>query len=225
MNTTANTRNHANLPMKHFIMLALGILMIAPLSAQKLKFGPRFAVSSSGIEPNDLVIQNSADLDQLALSLSETSPNYQIGLFGRLQILGLYIQPEFLLSTSSATFLYEDLTTGDEESLTERYFELEMPIMAGIKFGPFRLQAGPVYRMNLSNNSNLNNIDGLTRNFQSSTVGLQGGVGLDLGKKLVLDLKYEAPLGRLRDEVTIFGQTHEVTDRSGQLIGSIGYSF
>jgi hypothetical protein len=205
--------------------LSLIAFVAAPASAQNLKFGPRFGIASSGIEASSLNIKNGDDLDALRIQLQESSPEYQIGAFARVSLFGLYLQPEALITTSKASFAYEDLINGGTQQLTERRVNLEVPIMAGLKLGPFRVQGGPVYRMNLANSSELSQIDGLSRSFREAKVGLQAGVGLDLGKKIVVDLKYEGDLSGTRDELTIFGQTHEVSEHGGRLVGSVGISF
>jgi len=200
-------------------------LMLPSLHAQGIKFGPRIAVSSAGIQPQDLMIRDQNDFDALSVKLQDASPEYQVGAFARVSLLGLYVQPEVLVSTATATYLYENMTDGSTGTAEERYFNLEVPVMAGIKFGPFRVQGGPVYRMNLAGTSDLKDIEGLGRKFSDASLGFQGGVGLDLGKKIVLDLKYETAIPTLNDEVTFLGQTHTLNQHSGQLIGSLGISF
>ncbi|MDX1909268.1 MAG: outer membrane beta-barrel protein [Bacteroidia bacterium] len=205
--------------------LSLLVLVSAPAFAQKLKFGPRFGVAASGIQAEELMIKDLNDVDALRLELQNASPEAQLGVFGRLQILGFYVQPEALLTTSSAEFLVEDLQNGGTELLKERYYNLEVPLMAGVKLGPLRAQAGPVYHMNLGNASDFTTLDGFSRRFRDSAVGFQAGAGLDLGKKIVLDVKYELDMNGVRDEVTVFGQSHPVSQQGGRLIGSVGFSF
>ena len=201
---------------------ALLLGFASQLQAQNFKLGPKFSVSSSGISGTDFQVQNLQDLRELQVSLQEASPEYHVGIFSRLTLLGFYIQPELALTTSRVSYLVEDLTGGGTEAANEQYLGLEMPIMAGIKLGPFRANAGPVYRMNLTSVSDLADVQGFGRRFQESTLGLQAGVGLDLGKKIVLDLRYETNLNRPTDEVTVFGQTHKLSEYSGQWVAGIG---
>ncbi|WNJ16697.1 outer membrane beta-barrel protein [Pontibacter sp. G13] len=206
----------------------LGFVFLAHMQqaqAQNFKFGPRIGVASSGVGLQDLLIQDMDDLDRLKVSLQESSPEYQLGFFARVKLLGLYIQPEALITTSKFSYLVEDIVNSGDEVVTERRFGLEVPINAGIKLGPLRLQAGPVYRMTLSSPTEVANLVAMKRNFADATVGLQAGVGLDLGKKIVLDLKYEANLSSVTDEITVFGSTHQLSDHGGQLVGALGIAF
>ncbi|MEO0895247.1 MAG: porin family protein [Bacteroidota bacterium] len=203
-----------------FLFLSTGVSY-----AQVLKFGPKVGVSTSGISADELVIRDASDLESLKISLQNSSPEYQVGFFGRLNLAGLYIQPEFMLTTSSVEYLIEDFTDGTSDPLYEQYFGLEMPIMAGIKLGPLRANAGPVFRTGLGTVSELTEVRGYGRKFSESQVGLQAGVGFDLGKKLILDFRYEIDLSNARDEVDILGQTHTLSQHGGQLSASLGYSF
>ncbi len=202
------------------IIFILQLAFMSSLSAQSFKFGPRVGVASSPLSMDD--IDNIGDF---AISFQEGSPEYQAGAFARLELLGLYVQPEFLFTTASASFLVEDLQNGGTEIFDEQYYHVEMPMMAGIKLGPIRLQGGPVYRLNLGNSSDFFTADGFTRRFNNSTVGLQTGVGLDIGKKIIFDLKYELPLSDASDDISILGQTHELSNRGSHFVASMGISF
>lgn len=201
-------------------IIVLQLLLMSSMSAQTLMFGPRIGIASSPI--------NAADIDNFqdfAVSFQDGSPEYQVGAFARIQALGLFIQPEFLFTTSSASFLVEDLRNGGREIFDEQYYHVEMPLMAGLKLGPIRLQGGPVYRVNLGNNSDFFTTDGFGRSFKNSEVAVQTGVGLDIGKKLVFDLKYELPLYDTGDDLTLFGQTHTLSQRGSHFVASMGISF
>ncbi|MEZ4777240.1 MAG: outer membrane beta-barrel protein [Bacteroidia bacterium] len=207
------------------MLFILGLGISPSASAQKLKFGPRVGISSAGVELNDLIIKDANDVQQLKLTLQNSTPEYQMGVFARVQLLGLYVQPELLFTTAASTYEVTDAQTGDVSERTERYYNVEIPVIGGLKLGPLRAQGGPVFRTQLGNKSDLANIDNYGRKFSESTVGFQAGVGIDLGKKIVLDLKYEPNLGRFRDDVTIMGNTYAISDRKSQLIFAAGYSF
>ncbi|MEZ4827208.1 MAG: porin family protein [Bacteroidia bacterium] len=217
-----NFKRHTSLAFALFFVFSTGF--VQTVSAQKLKFGPRVGVSSAGVELDDLIIKDANDVEQLRLTLQNSTPEYQFGVFARVQLLGLYVQPELLFTTSSSTYEVQD-AQGQVSQRTERFYNAELPVIAGVKLGPVRAQAGPVFRTQLGNKSDLADIDNYGRKFSDATVGFQAGVGLDLGKKIVLDLKYEPNLGRFRDEVVIAGSTYAISDRKSQLIFAAGYSF
>jgi len=111
------------------------------------------------------------------------------------------------------------------EDFSERRLGLEMPVMVGIKLGPVRANAGPVFRTGIANYSELTQVSDYGRKFRESQAGLQAGIGFDLGKKVILDFRYEIDLSATRDDIEILGQTHELSQHGGQLSASLGYSF
>jgi len=208
--------------------LAIVILMMASLSAQAqdLMFGPRLGFGfNTDLQAKDLVIRNGDDLDAFSLSLQSSTPEVQMGFFGRVGLGPIFLQPEVLLATSSVDYTLEDLLNGESREVSERTYQLSLPIMAGVKLGPVRAQAGPVYRVHLGGFSDLADIEGMNRRFEQSTLGLQAGLGFDLGRKVALDFRYEADLTRSRDEVSFLGNTHDVSSQGGLLVTSLGISF
>lgn len=202
------------------LILVAQLAFMGSLSAQSFKFGPRIGIASSPFE-----IQDIENINDIAVTFQDGSPEYQVGAFARIAALGFFIQPEFLFTTASASYLVEDLRNGGSEIFNEQYYHVELPVMAGIKMGPIRLQGGPVYRLNLGNSSDFFTADGFSRSFTNSTVGVQTGIGVDIGKKLVFDLKYELPLAAASDDITIFGQTHSLSNRGAHAVASMGISF
>lgn len=202
------------------IVLVVQLALMGSLSAQSFMFGPRIGIASSPFE-----IQEIDNINDFAITFQDGSPEYQVGAFARVAAFGLFIQPEFLFTTSSASYLVEDLGDGGREIFNEQYYNVEIPMMAGLKLGPIRLQGGPVYRLNLGNSSDFFTREGFSRSFVNSTVGVQTGIGLDIGKKLVFDLKYELPLAGATDDITIFGQSHNLSTRGAHAVASMGISF
>lgn len=219
--TTQNEIIHTlRLILRCLVLFVIQLAFMGSLSAQSVKFGPRVGIASSPFE-----IQEIENISDFAITFQDGSPEYQVGVFARVAAFGLFVQPEFLFTTSSASYLVEDLGDGGREIFNEQYYNVEIPVMAGLKLGPIRLQGGPVYRLNLGNSSDFFTTDGFSRSFVNSTVGVQTGIGLDIGKKLVFDLKYELPLTGTTDDITIFGQSHSLSTRGAHAVASMGISF
>jgi opacity protein-like surface antigen len=60
---------------------------------------------------------------------------------------------------------------------------------------------------------------------KSATFGYQFGVGLDILKKVTIDVRYEFGLSKLGDKVSVNGQEFKTDQRMNQFIGSIGFFF
>ena len=208
--------------------LALCLIVGSQLGAQaqQLMFGPRVGFGfNTNLRSSELIIRNSDELDAFKLSLQNAQPEAQLGIFGRLGLGPAYVQPELLFTTTAVDYTVENLLEGEKGIFRERVYHLAMPVMGGLKFGWFRVQAGPVCRIHLASSSELTDIDGLRRSFDQSTLGLQAGIGFDLGEKVALDLRYEAPLSRDNDEISFLGQDHDLSSQGGQIVTSLGISF
>lgn len=211
-----------------FLMALVTLLLgSASLQAQDFMFGPRlgFGFNTQAFEGQAWTFDSPSDLNDLRLTLQDASPETQMGLYGRASLGAFYLQPELLLTTRSVKYLLEDLNGGEEQVVDERNYQLAIPVMAGIKLGPLRAQAGPVYRARLASLSDLRDIEGMDRRLANSTLGVQAGVGIDIGRKVALDLRYETGLFQGRDEVTFLGTTHNLSQQTGQLVTSLGISF
>ncbi len=206
----------------------LFLIGISSSYAQEFMFGPRigFGFNTQAFENYEWELSSPSDFQDLHLRVQDASPEIQLGVYGRASLGKLYLQPELLLTTSSIQYVIEDFNRANAAQVVdERNYQLAIPVIGGIRFGWFRAQAGPVYRMRLANLSELKDFEGMERRFANSTLGVQAGLGIDLGRKVAIDLRYETSLLQARDEVVFLGQTHDLSQRSGQLVTSLGISF
>ena len=107
---------------------------------------------------------------------------------------------------------------------SESYNNLDIPLMVGIKVGPFRLQGGPVAHIFLNSSSDLTAISGYSQKFKDASYGIQGGIGLDI-HKVRLDFNYETNISLFGDHINIDGQPYDFDQRPGRLVASIGVKF
>ncbi|MBI9068880.1 MAG: PorT family protein [Salinivirgaceae bacterium] len=167
---------------------------------------------------------------------------YHFGAFARVKLLGIFIQPELIFSQTNTTI---NVMQGDEikdgtsiineirsSSADIKYTNFDIPIMVGIKLGPARLCAGPVATFKLGNKVGTTAgdeigamVDDFTAVTEKATFGGQAGVGLDILGKVTLDIRYEFPLSKLGDKVTIDGNSYSTDQRASQFIASIGWMF
>lgn len=100
----------------------------------------------------------------------------------------LYIQPEVMLSTKGGTFdiIRNDNDVPMREQVDVRFSSIDVPIMIGLKGGPFRINAGPMASFRIGDNQKLNDAfrdytsggfgDALSR----AVYGYQLGAGIDI---------------------------------------------
>lgn len=209
---------------KRFLFCLFALTLTLPLAAQ-FKAGIRAGLSTFDVSDEQLTFANGEGIKDLGLSLENANYNFHAGLWMRFGNT-LYLQPEFLLNTSKVTYELSDFGNLNTYGglFSEQYLHLDIPVLVGLKLGPVRLNAGPVGHIFLDGTSELNNLEGFEKDFRDMTLGWQGGLGLDIGR-LTFDFRYEGNLQRFGDQLQVFGESVEFTDRPSRLIGSVGYRF
>lgn len=100
----------------------------------------------------------------------------------------LYVQPEVLLSTKGGTFaiIQNDGDIPVKQQVNVRFSSIDVPIMVGLKGGPFRINAGPMASFRVGDNQKLRDAfqqytsNGLGNALSGAVYGYQLGAGLDI---------------------------------------------
>jgi len=220
--------------MKRIILIALFVIPITFIANSQIKFGIKAGVTSTSLKVDDFIsVDGQSGYDELLIKGKNSKIGFQGGIFTRITILKLYVQPELLFtSTSTEVEVTEFLNEVEGISFVEEqsFQQIDFPIMVGYKFGPARFQLGPVGTIMLSSTPALSKIDELDNidvkeEFNGATWGYQVGVGLDIFKKLTIDLKYEGSLSKLGDGVNIGGEVQDFDSRNSKIILTLGWMF
>ncbi len=195
--------------MKKAILTFMALLMMNVIYGQ-FTVGPRVGFSSSSIDFDPFTIGGET------ISSGNATTGFHAGIFSRITLGFLYIQPEALFTQSGGEIKLNDGVLNEIREV--KFNKLDFPVMLGTRFlKVFRVQAGPTLSLLLDAN-----VEGLEEEIKSgykdATIGYQAGVGLDLWS-LVLDLKYEGNLSTFGDE--LFGFATNQTNN--QWILSVGF--
>jgi hypothetical protein len=147
---------------------------------------------------------------------------YHLGVVSQWQMHHVFVQPE-LLFCSIRNDIYID-GSGNEELTELELNKIDLPVMVGLKWNTFKIQAGPVTSVLINDKSELTDITGFDLLLKRATIGFQAGFGFDVSK-LSLDFKYEGSLSSLGDGIRVGNEVFEFDPRSRQLIFSIGLFF
>jgi hypothetical protein len=219
--------------MKKILLFVSILAFSANISAQDFSWGPKLSVSSPSLKLKDVKNLESASQAVNLLEEKDAKLGYQIGVFARVSLLGIYVQPEVLFSNSSTEIKFTDVM--DEENNPVDVIgevsmnKIDIPVMFGKRFlRVFRVNAGPVFTLLLSENIKQEGLSDTFKevkaNYKNSTIGLQLGAGLDLSI-VTIDLRYELGLQSISDNITI-GETEFATDqRLNQFLLSVGIKF
>ncbi len=200
--------------MKNVLILTC-LLISTAASAQVFTLGPKVGFSSSRLSLKEA---------QLVRAGSSTI-GFHAGLFTRLTILGIYLQPEVLFTQAGGQIEIRDEVSDSFDQIQDlTYNKLDVPVMLGFRIGDvLRINAGPSFSLILGQDARTEGTTAEVRNnYESSTVGYQVGGGLDIGR-LVLDVRYEGNLSRLGNSVQLGGRRFDTDYRNNQFSVGVGF--
>jgi len=210
---------------KSLLLFAVCFLAFQSLQAQ-FKMGVKGGLSTMDVVPGELILSNSDAVRDLGISVSEANYGMHLGFFMQAKVGNFFIQPEVLFNSNTVEYKVQDFRGGNTIELikSESFQKLDLPLMMGLKYGPLRLQGGPVAHVHINSRSELFDIDGYGQKFDEMTWGYQAGVGLDLWK-LMIDLRYEGNFQKFGDHITFFDQDFNFDNSPGRFVASVGISF
>ena len=212
--------------MRKLFLLALAVGFVLPLSAQKLQFGVKGGLN---INTSDFSFYNKTENNAFVNSLKNKA-GYHVGGFLRLKLpvpaVGLYLQPEVLYTRNAFRYEVIDEVAG-KTNLKIKENLVSVPVMVGMKFAFLRLYLGPKFCFNVGDDvsKSTENTAQIETDFKDKVFGYQVGAGVDIFKKVTLDLSYNGFFKRSRQVVTVDG-----TDIGGRMANkqiwiSLGYIF
>ncbi|EIJ39196.1 porin family protein [Galbibacter orientalis] len=140
---------------------------------------------------------------------SDSQVGFHVGAFGKLDFGTLYVRPELVYTNTNSDY------DGDKFKMSK----LDMPLLVGLNIvGPLHIFAGPSLQYILDTD-----LEGVTINDVENdfTVGLNMGVGVNLGERLGVDLRYERGFSDNEAEFVGLSGTGRIDTRPSQLILSL----
>ena len=206
--------------MKNVLLTACILVAGTTLSNAQFSLGLKAGVSSpqdqyKGISVGD----NNAGYD---LSVKDVKFGTLIGGYVRFGHR-FYVQPEVLFQTNRTD--YQVNTPGTGESIVKRssYNKLQVPLVLGVKAGPFRFHAGLVANYFLSGNSGLTDISGFDEAWKDLTWGWIGGLTLGNGR-ISADIRYEGNFNKFGDQISFLGKEYNFSQRPMSFVFAVNYA-
>lgn len=170
-----------------FLSFVLFLLISSPIFSQS-EFGFKLGISSYDIPKSEI-----GNTEDLQLTIKDASYGFQAGIYGRLGLLGIYVQPELLFNSNFVNYRLQDLNNLDtlDKIRTARYQNLDLPVMLIISPSIFKIYAGPVGHYFINNMSDFTKKDKIKEIFNNLTYGYQAGVGIAFSG-VTIDVRYES---------------------------------
>ncbi len=171
--------------------------------------------------------------------------HFTVGLFGRVEIGNVYVQPEVLWFKSSnafnlATNVAQDtiignitIPSGADMTFTLNAMNIQVPVFIGYKLNlvdnilALRAQVGPTFNFIIPQQTLANRAIGTSEpteigneafDTKSIAFGLQGGIGFDILRRLTLDINYNFGITK------VFGANYINNTEWGQYINTSNIS-
>lgn len=156
----------------------------------------------------------------------ESKYGFQFGLYTRIKLFGIYIEPAAMLHSTSVNYTIDDIeNTGVINSIrNESFTNLDIPVMVGFKLLFLKAFFGPVAHLNISSASDLVDIPGYSQRFEKATYGFQAGLGFELWK-VRIEAKYEGNLSKFGEHIYVGEENFAFDQRPSRLIANVGFRF
>jgi hypothetical protein len=141
------------------------------------------------------------------------------GGFLQAKVLGLLLRPEIYFTSIGSQAIFESQNVQQAQTQIKNYNinRVDVPVLVGFSMlKVLRVNGGPVISATAGNNTTVN------QKLNSATVGLQLGVGLDVGK-LGIDARYEGSFSNISNDLTLGGFTFPADQRIRQYMVSLSY--
>jgi len=190
--------------MKKLILVLFLAFAFNQTSNAQIDFGIKGGVNYNN-SGNDSFETTGSDV----VSGAKSKSGYHAGIWfrGDLPIVGLYVRPEIVYTEVKSEYLYKTLHTD------YNFKKIDVPVLIGKKFlGVANAFIGPSFQYILEDKFSFSNVT--SDDFDKFSVGVQMGVGVELGK-IGVDVRWERGLSNTEAKFT---NNLIVDNRTNQII-------
>ena len=205
---------------KVLIIFIVAILTITKSFTQN-EIGVKLGLSSYNFPANSFT-----NSKKLKLSIEDASYGFQAGIFARIGLFGLYIQPEVDFNSNTVRYRIQDLDNIDtlNSIRTSTYRNIDIPVLFMINPSIFRFYAGPVGHYLIDDISDFTKKDRIKEILNNLKYGYQAGVGISV-KSVTFDVRYEDSFNKSIKTFEIDGKEFTLDDSESRFIFSIWFRF
>lgn len=206
-----------------FFLFALLFSASAIVTAQ-IEFGIKAGVATESLQEMQLDVSQPGR-EALGVAIAESDYGFQFGVLLRVPLSDRFaLQTEATFNTASTDFSFQDPDQNVTVVLSERYNDVNVPVLGSWKLGFLRLNAGPVGHFFVSSVSDLRDAEGRERVWDSFHLGYSLGGAIDIGQ-LTFDVRYDGNFSKYGEDFAIAGETFRVDQAPRRWIGSVAYRF
>lgn len=202
-----------------YLSVVFILLFCAAAAQAQFAFGLKGGLQTQLKSPNDIVI-GGADT-AFNFGVHDLRFGTQFGAWFRIGG-AVFLQPEVVFNSNRTDFKVGE-TSAAEIIKTEKYQNLDVPILVGFTAGPIRLHGGPVGHYFLNSKSELTDFKGYAARWKQFTWGWQAGLTLGTGR-ISADIRYEGNFNKFGDQVTFFGDHYHFSNNPARLVLALNFA-
>lgn len=212
--------------MKKLIVIILTVFIALP-SFSQIQFGLKAGLSTTNVKMDDVKTLTSGNTQITVEAIRQANYGFHGGAFLRLSFMGLFVQPELLFASRTDEYTVVDLANPTVGIISKQQFnKIDIPVMVGFHMGPLRINAGPSANLLINSPKDLIDNPDFKAMYNNLTFGYQAGIGVDILKKLTIDLRYEGSLQKCQTKIeNVTGTTFKLDDRPNAFLLSVGLIF
>ncbi|NCT10454.1 MAG: PorT family protein [Flavobacteriia bacterium] len=193
--------------MKNLILVLFLSVGMLQLSNAQINFGIKGGVNYNN---NGDATFSTAGNDLVNGAKSKSGYHAGVWFRGKIPVIGLYLRPEIVYTQVKSEYVYNNVSTAYD------FKKIDVPILLGKKlFGVGNVFIGPSFQYILDDNFSFS---GLTADeFDKFSVGVQMGVGIELGK-IGLDVRWERGLSSTEANFVDNNTNINIDNRTNQII-------
>ena len=211
--------------MKRIILAAtfIAFAMVANAQSKAFNWGGKIGVGTANLTgeaaPNNT--------DSIKLGIKNARYGYYFGLFAQIKLGPVFLQPEALFNSNRVDYTFKNLKNPTADSIkTEKYNNLDIPILIGFKLGPVRAKVGPVAHIHINSSSELSDVKGYNEKWKGALWGYQAGIGLNFTERMHLDIRYEGNFNKWGSHINIGTTTYTFQQAApSRWLVNVGYAF
>lgn len=210
--------------MKSYLLSSLFFILISLPAAAQIEFGLKAGVATESLQEERFDLTRGGR-EELGDAIMEADYGFQFGALLRIPFSDRFdIQTEVTFNSAKIDFRYSDPMTNTSRVLSERYNDINVPVLGSWKIAFLRFNAGPVGHFFLNSTSDLRDAEGRERTFDSFNLGYTLGGAIDVGP-ITLDVRYDGNFSKYGEEFAIAGETFQVNQAAKRWIGTVAYRF
>jgi hypothetical protein len=191
----------------------------------QIEFGLKGGLHSIELGKNPISIFQDTD-NNGTISFVESSYGVHAGLFTRIKLLGLFVEPGFLFNSTSIDYRLSGTNEGGDftELHKESFKNIDVPFMVGMKFLIFDVFGGPVAHIKIDRAADIIDVESYGEKIDAATYGFQAGFGLSIGN-IKAQIAYEGNLSKFGEVISVGDSKFMVDEKAARMLFSIGYKF